>query len=494
MGVTTANEHGNNGKRRPLGTGRDELNLAEFPITVLTDKVPKGLKTLSFSDQIRDQGTGETVLRKVTITGSDIYGLPGPLDMDVLLCLIQLTKLTNNFTNPEVSFSRGELLRLLGLPDSGKHYRRIDESLRRWLGVTLYYENSWWDKEAQEWSSTEGWHILEHILIVDRAATAKRRAKGQLDLFQSSFTWNKVFFRSCQAENIKRLDLETYFSLERPIARRLYRFLDKRFYRRKDWTFDLKDFAFEHIGISRNYDVGEIKKKLQPALDELGAIGFLEPMSREERYTKVGPGVWKITLVQKAAEAIAREDKPLEAPADLPSIVARELTARGVTPTVATELSASNPPEHIKAQIEAFDWLVQKNDKRVSKSPAGYLVESIRVNYARPKGFESKAERERRAEAEREKRRQEAEMKQRERAERARHAAEEAKIKKHWNSLAPADQEQLDRDAIESSTDELRKSFETSKGGPVEAMMKKFIREAHIRKLLGIPEAPSPAQ
>ena len=118
-------------QRLPISEGgRDELNLAEFPITVLTNKVPKGLKTLTFSDQIKDHATGETVTRKVTISGSDVYGLPGPLDMDVLLCLIQITKLANNFTSPEVRFSRSDLLRMLRLPDSGKHYRRIDESLQ----------------------------------------------------------------------------------------------------------------------------------------------------------------------------------------------------------------------------------------------------------------------------------------------------------------------------------------------------------------------------
>ena len=61
---------------RPSEGGRDELNLAEFPITVLTERVPRGLRTLVFSDQIQDQASGELVTRKVTISGSDVYGLP----------------------------------------------------------------------------------------------------------------------------------------------------------------------------------------------------------------------------------------------------------------------------------------------------------------------------------------------------------------------------------------------------------------------------------
>ena len=95
----------------------------------------------------------------------------------------------------------------------------------------------------------------------------------------------------------------------------MFRFLDKRFYLRRDWEFDLQEFAFEHIGMSRNYDVGEIKSKLQPALEELEAIGFLEPLGREERYTKVGRGEWKIALARRAprAEAEPRPPEPIAA-------------------------------------------------------------------------------------------------------------------------------------------------------------------------------------
>ena len=38
-------------------------------------------------------------------------------------------------------------------------------------------------------------------------------------------------------------------------------------------------------------------------------------------------------------------------------------------------------------KLEVFDWLTEKKDKRVAKSPAGYLVKSISEDYAAPKGF-----------------------------------------------------------------------------------------------------------
>src|SRR3954462_8521458 len=86
---------------KPIG-GRDELNLAEFPITLLSDRVPKGCKTLVFEVESRDQRTARVIPRKVTITGSDAYGLPTAVDDEILVGLIQLTKLKNDFTDPVV--------------------------------------------------------------------------------------------------------------------------------------------------------------------------------------------------------------------------------------------------------------------------------------------------------------------------------------------------------------------------------------------------------
>ena len=129
--------------------GRDELNLAEFPITLLADRIPAGCKTLEFEDALFDQQANALVTRRLTITGSDRHGLPTAVDDEILVALIQLTKLGNNFTNRRVSFTRYELLKLLGWGDRGDSYDRIEESLNRWMGVTLYYDKAWWDKDFE---------------------------------------------------------------------------------------------------------------------------------------------------------------------------------------------------------------------------------------------------------------------------------------------------------------------------------------------------------
>ena len=63
--------------------GRDELNLAEFPIASLSSRPNKARKTLQFEDRIWDKGLGRHVTRNLTITASDHYGQAIPSQNDV---------------------------------------------------------------------------------------------------------------------------------------------------------------------------------------------------------------------------------------------------------------------------------------------------------------------------------------------------------------------------------------------------------------------------
>ena len=59
--------------------GKDELNLAEFPLSAIADRLNPEQKTLTFEDRIWDESRGEMVPRKLTISASDNYGLPTAL-------------------------------------------------------------------------------------------------------------------------------------------------------------------------------------------------------------------------------------------------------------------------------------------------------------------------------------------------------------------------------------------------------------------------------
>ncbi len=275
--------------------GRDELNLAEFPLATLTSRVPKGQRTLSFTDRIWDPGRRQRVIRRLTITGSDAYGLPTALDDEVILGLIQLTR-EEDFGSAEVFFSRYRLIRLLGWRDEGKSYTRLETSLKRWVGVTLFYEKAWWDKQEKAWVD-ESFHILERLVLYDRDRRLRRQ--GMKEPALSSFVWNPVVFRSFQAGYLKRIDMELLRRLRTPIAKRLYRILDKRFYHRDAWEFDLRELACEHVGMSRSYDNGQLKRKLRAAVEELERRGYLEPAEWSRRFRSVGRRRWTVSFRRK---------------------------------------------------------------------------------------------------------------------------------------------------------------------------------------------------
>jgi plasmid replication initiation protein len=263
--------------------GRDNMNLSEVPITLLADRVPKGVGTLVFKT---DHG-------QLVVTGSCDYGLPTASDGDIIIGLIYLTKRANDFTNSTVNFTKYELLDLLRWKKDGKSYQRVEDGLQRWLGVTLRYEGCWYDNTIKR-RVDAGFHILESVISYD-GDTRKHAKTMQKELPFNQFTWNKLFFESCQANYIKRLDTDVYFGLKSAISRQMFRFLDKRLYVRNTLTFDLRTFAFDHVGLSRNYIDKDLRKKLQVGFDELHAIGFIKSAT----FDNPRRGEWSIRIVGK---------------------------------------------------------------------------------------------------------------------------------------------------------------------------------------------------
>jgi len=438
---------------------KDELNLAEFPIAALTDRIPDGQTTLVFEDRL-ERRDSSPILRRLTIMGTHKHGLPTSLDDEVLVGLIQLTKRRSNFTDSRVQFSRYELIQLLGWPQSGQSYRRIEEALHRWVGVVLMYENAWWDNLAKSWVD-EQFHVLDNVTLYDRerwrtSARSGKAGKGDRSgakadkppLPLSSFRWNEVIFQSFQSGNLKQLDLEFYLKLRLPTTKRMYRFLDKRFYRRSRLDFDLRTLACEHIGLSRSYAPTELKRRLKPALEEMERLGFLEPLGPEERYSYVKRGCWRIIFI-RGRQATAEIQDPTVQHEQQPAELTEFLKARGITAKTAQELVETHSADRIRTKIEVFDWLLRNEDKRVGKNPAGYLVASIRSDYQAPvdyqaqvSGAKSAAEEAQRRKAD--SRRTVLEQRQaRDEVQAQRDKVREAKLRAAWERLSESEREAI---------------------------------------------------
>jgi hypothetical protein len=280
--------------------GRDELNLADFPISALP-RTQKSTEDGKLVDRMELTSTRydpigrRRIQQKVTLTSTAYDGLPTPADEHVILALLAVAKHSHNFSSDTVSFSPTQLFEIMGWAPNGRSYARLKDVLRRLKALNIRYENSWWDKEGRAYEQEIATGIISGYVIAQQ--TSGPRKKDQV--MESSVTWTQAFQKSLQMGNLKKLNLEVFFNLSTPTAQRMYRFLDKRFYNSATVTLDLVDFACGHIGLTEVDNVALLKRRLTPAIEELEAIGFLEPMPLNERFQKVKVGEWKVTFSPK---------------------------------------------------------------------------------------------------------------------------------------------------------------------------------------------------
>jgi hypothetical protein len=331
------------GKKKPwtkeqLRNGRDEMNLVEFPFATLSDRAD-GVQVLEFQVSDCDRESGLPVERKLTVTGDPKYGLPTAKDEEVYLGLLQLTKFHTDFRSPEVHFTRHELIRLLDWPNNDWAYERIATALARLTGVRLFYQNAWRDNANKVFKDRGGFGILDSYTIRDG-----RKGSGPIEDLHSEFRWNNVLFESFQAGYLKRLDYETVRALGTK-AKRLYRYLDKHFNPPKyaRLVFDLRTLACERLGFSRDYDAVQIRRALQPAVEELEALGFVAIEPVETRYRKISRGKWEVSFESGSGKKLPK----IALPSRGQQRDAKSIGPKAVTPTDQAEAAEA-------ARVKAF--------------------------------------------------------------------------------------------------------------------------------------------
>ncbi len=258
--------------------GRDEMNLVEFPFGPITST---DLKTFEVEHLTYDKTRRREVARKMLITGSDAFGLPRPIDDQVLLGMKALTY-ESGFQSKKVQFSRYQLCRTIGWPTDGRAYQRLEEAFDRIAGVTLKFKDSWWDKGEQEWLTT-AFHVIEQYEFCSRDRFQRsRRKSGSAQEPLSSFIWSDAIWKSFQDGYIKKLDMQMFRKISsgrrKEVPLRLYRILDKRLYKRDVVTFDVPRLCLGTLGLSTNYSPSQMLRVLQRAADWLIECDYLREM------------------------------------------------------------------------------------------------------------------------------------------------------------------------------------------------------------------------
>lgn len=357
-------------------SGKDEMNISEFPISTLSDKISSENK-LAFRDNLMNKETGKIEERVLEVFGSVENGLPRFKDDEVIRGLIQLSSKLK-FNSRTIRFSRYELIKILDWNLSEYSYNRVKQSLLLWTEVSLKYKGSWRDPEQKKWKGLVSFHIIESFRIIDK----DEKEKGSIKEYE--ITWNDIFFNSMCGGNLKNIDYKFFKSLKLPIAKRMYLFLDKCFWRKNWQVFDLSVFAYEKIGISRKICISQVKSKLENAITELEDENFITRIDKKKRFKRVRKGIWEVIFVKKDTKDIVikptvnepKKEKTVSNP------IIQLLLDFKISKKKSSELVKKYPEKILRKKINTFKDSIKRG--KSFNNPTGFLISSIEEEYMTP--------------------------------------------------------------------------------------------------------------
>jgi plasmid replication initiation protein len=342
-------EHGEQAKGLVLAEG----NFEEHPYFRVGDR-NAGTSVLTYENELRTRD-GHVLRQSWTVRAAHGRGLPGRFDQDVYVALLQMIDDKGLPENGWLSFSLYELVELMGRKHSGRDYRQVRESLRRLATTSIESDNAFYHRGWKEYIS-DTFSLLSEVKLSEyEDPKAERTDRNRVLLSQ-------YFVDSYKANYLKNIDVEFYWSLASPIAKRLYRLVDKKRNGRRLWEaelFSLKD----RIPLSDYKYASKIKEKLAPAHAELLAKDFLKRVT----YRKSGGTEFASYEITDGFHARRSAIGGLELPTGDEFFCVQRLKAEGMGTKTAEKLVATHGASRVMRYVEALPY--QKN----LRNPAGWL-------------------------------------------------------------------------------------------------------------------------
>ena len=382
-----------------LHSGRDEMNLLEHSISGANKNPDKEVRSLEFARDAIDPESGDTIVRSWEMSFSAKYGRPTTRDDDVFVTLLKLTAETD-FSEPKIFFTRYQICQILDWDICGKSYKAIDDAFNRMRGVHINARKYWYDNVAKSWV-TRKFGVIDDVYLYEREEFDKaRKATGETP--KSWFEWSNVMQESFDAGYVRKLDLEAYRSIDNPVARKLFRYLGKHFWRSNKVTVELDELCIEKLGYKKGTPLRELRRKIKPAIAELqdkGHYGLTHEF-------KTSYGKCDVVFNQRKVQAKKRKEPahPL----------LEKLLEIGVSRSDSLAAIDSRSVGRISEDIEDVEFRAANG--LVKKSKHGLLSTMLKSEepWPRPEGFVGSAEKKKRSAVARQ-RQEQREAEQRER-------------------------------------------------------------------------------
>jgi hypothetical protein len=279
------------------------------------------------------------------------YELPGTFDQDTWVAVQTLVNMRGGMpADGKLSFSLYELLEIMGRPDNGQSYKELRESLQRLSATYIYSENAFYSKDIEKFE-TRGFNLWG----VQFSHTVNKKLGRASEKHELEF--HSVVRRSFQAEYLKALDKDFYYSLSSRFAKRLYRLIDRKRHDNLSWSASLEQLKeLLPLPVSYRYP-SKIKAVLTTAHGELREKGFLTEISYERaknptvRY-RVNDEFVRRRSWPKVSDAAAPVTASSASPHDEQAY--RLLREHRVWPNVARQLISQKGAAHCQKYVEAL--------------------------------------------------------------------------------------------------------------------------------------------
>jgi len=246
---------------------RLDRSLEALPLFRLSDSADEGV--IAFADE---QGGRWRVIP------SPGDRLPGTFDQDVYVELLRRFHEAGEPADGAVTFTLHAFLRAMGRRVDGRTYEQLRGALGRLERTTLESQGIY--ESVATGSRGDIRFTLLTSVAVERRRTLDRE---QLPLFESIATaepgvarvvLSSVMRENLAADHVVSLSAASYWSLDSPVARRLYRLLEvARADGRLTWRIGLDKLA-EQLPLAQRYP-SHLQRVLQPAHDILVEHGIL---------------------------------------------------------------------------------------------------------------------------------------------------------------------------------------------------------------------------
>lgn len=333
-----------------------EQNLEEFPLFELKAR-KRGTKARVFEKTVSgEDGVSLTQVWKVMPSGE--YGMPGPVDQDVYLAVLQLLQQRGGMPESgELRFSLYELRKILGRSDdSAGLYKEIRESLVRIATTSVQSQNAFYSAEEQR-------RIVDTFNIWS-VHFAEHEVGGRTVRERHVLKFHPVFIHNYIAQYLKGIDSDFYWALDSPISKRLYRLVDLERAGGPSWKTDL--FAVrDQVPLSYHYP-SQIRRALQKAHNELVEREFLSAVEYEGT----------TGVLYKVSHEFARRQKARELSGDPKEIFTIErLIREGIDGGAAREMVVTHGPNKCLFYADAV------NHQRGVGSRAGWIIAAIKEGW-----------------------------------------------------------------------------------------------------------------